>query len=260
MRIGIFDSGVGGLTVLAAIRRRLPGVDLLYLGDTARVPYGGRGARTVKRYALECAQWLVDQGCDHVVIACNTASAYGVEAVRSACSPLPVTGVVLAGAESAASAAGAEGPILVLATRGTVSSQAYLRALNETLPAREIRQRACPLFVPLVEEGWPSGDVLDGVIDHYLSDLLHPTPAALILGCTHYPVLKEHLAKRLPEGLPIIDSSEAIAETLEAMYPDARVGAGHTRLCFTDDPEASRAAIQTIYPAGLSGADQVKLA
>ena len=124
------------------------------------MPYGGRGARTVKRYALECAQWLVDQGCDHVVIACNTASAYGVEAVRSACSPLPVTGVVFAGAESAASAAGAEGPILVLATRGTVSSQAYLRALNETLPARQIRQRACPLLVPLVEEGWPSGDVL----------------------------------------------------------------------------------------------------
>ncbi len=260
MRIGIFDSGVGGLTVLAAIRARLPGADLLYLGDTARVPYGGRGAKTVKQYALECAQWLVDQGCDHLVIACNTASAYGAEAVRTACSPLPVTGVVLAGAASAAAAAHSKGPILVLATRGTVSSQAYLRALNETLPGRQIRQRACPLFVPLVEEGWPPGVVLDGVIDHYLSDLLQPTPAALILGCTHYPVLKDHLAARLPEGLAIIDSSEAVAQSLYRMYPDARSGAGRTRLCFTDDPEASRAAIQTIYPAGLHGADQIQLA
>ena len=141
-----------------------------------------------------------------------------------------------------------------------MSSQAYLRALNETLPGRQIRQRACPLLVPLVEENWPPGVVLDGVIDHYLDDLLEPAPAALILGCTHYPVLKQHLAARLPEGLPVIDSSEAVAESLYGTYPQARSGRGETRLCFTDDPEASRAAIQTIYPSGFQGADQVQLA
>jgi len=260
VKIGVFDSGVGGLTVLSAIAERLPGADLLYLGDTARVPYGGRGAETVKSYALECAQWLADQGCDHVVIACNTASAYGAEAVRSSLAPLPVTGVVRAGAEAAASAAGLTGPVLVLATRGTVSSQAYLRALAQTMPGRGVRQRACPLFVPLIEEGWPPGRVLDGAIDHYLADLLEPAPAALILGCTHYPVLKEHLADRLPVGLPIIDSSDAVAQRLAEAYPEQTRGRGHIQLCFTDDPEASRAAMQAIYPQGLRAVDQVRIA
>lgn len=259
MRIGIFDSGVGGLTVLSAVAQAVPGADLLYLGDTARVPYGGRGAETVKRYALECATWLAEQGCDHIVIACNTASAYGAQALTEALQPLPVTGVVRAGALAAAQQAHEQGPVLVLATRGTVSSQAYLHCLAETLPGRGVRQRACPLLVPLVEEGWHDGSVLDAVLDHYLLDLMEPTPAAVILGCTHYPVLKDALHRRLPEGLPIIDSSEAVARSLAQNYPSVVQGRGRIRLCFTDDPEASRAAVQAIYPQGAGAADQVKL-
>jgi len=211
--IGVFDSGVGGLTVLQEVRKRLPGEDYLYLGDTARLPYGSKSPATVQRYALNAARHLVDRGIKLLVVACNTASSYALEEVTAAC-PVPVVGVVEPGVR-AAMASGAR-RIGVIGTEGTVRSEAYQRALRRADPKVMIEAVACPLFVPLAEEGWGNHPVTDLVAEHYLRPLLDHGIEALILGCTHYPLLRPSLERVVGQSVRLVDSATSVAATVVA--------------------------------------------
>jgi glutamate racemase len=257
MTIGVFDSGVGGLTLLAALRRVMPQVDLFYLGDTARVPYGPRSAETVARYAAECASFLVAQGCGHLVIACNTASAFGADAVRAAVGPVGVDEVVGAGVEAAVNH-GAQTGVAVLATRGTVKSGAYPGALAQALPAVPVRSVACPLLVPMIEEGWYDHMALKLVVDEYLAELDGFDLDTLILGCTHYPLIRELIEDRMGTSVAVLDASRVLAERLAQ---DGRfvAGTGRTELAFTDDPALSIHAARRIYGGEISAVRQVAL-
>ncbi len=209
--IGIFDSGVGGLTVLDALRRRLPGEDFLYLGDTARLPYGTKSAATVTRYALNAAGHLASEGVKLLVVACNTASSAALEALEAA-SPVPVVGVVEPGVR-AALAAGAR-RIGVIGTEGTVRSGAYQRALERLGDGVEVRAAPCPLLVPLAEEGWGDHPITDQVASLYLAPLLEWGAEVLILACTHYPVLRPSLSRVAGPGVRLVDSATAVADTV----------------------------------------------
>lgn len=244
MTIGVFDSGVGGLTVLSALRKAFPKADLLYLGDTARVPYGSRSAETVARYATDCARWLLDRGCEQLVIACNTASAYGSEAVVELAKGRPVYGVVRAGAQAAQRGGGTSG-VAVLATRGTVASAAYHRALHAVAPETSVRQVACPLLAPMIEEGWYDHPAIHAAVETYLAELDGFDYDRLILGCTHYPLIHDLLQRHVGQTVTVIDSSDAVA----AMIPPETVPerAGHCRLAFSDSPELSMPIVERIF-------------
>ncbi len=242
-RIGIFDSGVGGLTVQRAILDALPGADTLYLGDTARVPYGTKSADTVTQYSLRNARFLIWQGIDLLVVACNTASAVALPALRAALK-VPVLGVVEPGARAAA-AATRSGRIGVIGTPGTIASGAYQAAIRALRPEAAVTARACPLFVPLAEEGWtePGDEVVAGVARRYLAPLAGEGIDTLVLGCTHYPLLKEAIGAALP-GVALVDSAETVAAEVRGLLgaepaasaaPDGRE-AEH-RFYVTDAPE-----------------------
>jgi glutamate racemase len=186
--IGIFDSGIGGLTVARAIYDRLPRESTIYFGDTARVPYGPKSPETVTRYSLEILRWLLDQGVKAVVVACNTSTAHALRALQDA-TPVPVLGVIKPGAR-AAIAAGSGGPVGIIGTAGTIASDAYKRAIQALAPGLPVVQRACPLFVPLVEEGWFDHPATELVAADYLRDMREASVRSLVLGCTHYPLLK----------------------------------------------------------------------
>ena len=213
--IGVFDSGFGGLTVLAALTRKLPHARYAFIGDTARLPYGSKSRRTIARYAVESAQFLVrEQGAEFLVIACNTASALALDAIQDAV-PVPVLGVIEPGA-SAAQAASKTGDVLVIATDATVQSHAYKTACaRQNLRAYE---KACPLLVPLVEEGWINHHVTDSVVRIYLGELTSDAAASgmsadtLVLGCTHYPLLRPLIERSAPRGITVIDSAESTAD------------------------------------------------
>ncbi|HUO51035.1 MAG TPA: glutamate racemase, partial [Gemmatimonadaceae bacterium] len=184
--IGVFDSGLGGLTVVHELRRQLPAERLIYFGDTARVPYGPKSPDTVRRYAAEITEWLIAQGVKAVVVACNTATAHALPMLRERF-PLPVIGVIEPGARAAVRAS-ASGRIGVIGTSGTIASGAYERAIRALRPGAEVTSRACPLFVPLVEEGWLDTPATRLVADEYLRPLAEHGCDALVLGCTHYPL------------------------------------------------------------------------
>lgn len=213
MKIGVFDSGFGGLTVFRALLDRLPAADYVYLGDTARLPYGAKSQATVARYAVSSARFLIDQGVEYLVIACNTASALALDAIRDAV-PVPVLGVIETGA-NAAQASTQTGDVLVIATAATVESHAYSAACRE----RGLRayEKACPLLVPLVEEGWTDHPVTAEVLRIYLDELLAESskaglhPDTLVLGCTHYPLLRANIERKLASTIKVIDSAEATA-------------------------------------------------
>lgn len=221
--IGVFDSGIGGLTVVRALRARLPGEAIVYLGDTARVPYGSKSPRTVERYSIACQRFLLDRGVDLVLIACNTASANALDALRAA-SPVPVIGAVEPGATSAVEAS-TGGHIGVIGTLGTVRSGAYERAIAAHAPGAIITALACPLFVPLADEGWiePDDEIAHAVARRYLRTLFERDPAidTLVLGCTHYPLLRAVIAATAREltgrDLAIVDSASAMAEAAAAV-------------------------------------------
>jgi glutamate racemase len=213
--IGIFDSGIGGLTVARAIYERLPHESTIYFGDTARVPYGPKSPEAVRRYSLEILEWLVAQGVKAVVIACNTSTAHALPELREA-SPVPVLGVIEPGARAAVAAAGA-GSIGVIGTAGTVASGAYERAIHRLAPGATVHQRACPLLVPLVEEGWFDHPATTIVADEYLRELRDARVGALVLGCTHYPLLRPLLQRVMGPGTTLVDSGEATAEALETV-------------------------------------------
>lgn len=240
MRIGVFDSGVGGLTVLAALLKQLPAADYIYLGDTARLPYGSKSQATIARYAVSSARFLVEEGAEFLVIACNTASALALDAIKDAVR-VPVLGVIETGA-NAAQASSKTGDVAVIATDATVTSHAYKAACSE----RNLRafEMACPLLVPLVEEGWIEHPVTLEVLKIYLSELLNQaraaglTPDTLVLGCTHYPLLRPQIERAAP-ALRVIDSAEVTAAQVAAALGD-RVspdGNGARKFYATDSVE-----------------------
>jgi glutamate racemase len=211
--VGVFDSGFGGLTVLRALLPKIPAAHYIYLGDTARLPYGAKSQSTIARYAVESAHFLEDRGCEYLVIACNTATALALDDIRNAVS-IPVLGVIEPGTQVAFAATAKSGDVLVLATAATVLSHAY-RAACAALGMRAT-EVACPLLVPLVEEGWTNHPVTRDVLHIYLSEALAKcAPQAVLLGCTHYPLIApaiEHTLRELGSDAVVIDSAEATAE------------------------------------------------
>ena len=207
--IGVFDSGIGGLTVVRELARQLPCEELVYFGDTARVPYGPKSPDTVRRYADEITSWLVDQGVKAVVVACNTATAHALPVLRASFQ-VPVIGVVEPGARAAARAT-STGRVGIIGTAGTIASGAYERALRAIAPETHVFSQACPLFVPLVEEGWGDTDVARLVAREYLAPLASERIDTLVLGCTHYPLLKPLLADVVGRAVRLIDSAEETA-------------------------------------------------
>jgi glutamate racemase len=217
--IGVFDSGIGGLTVAHELMRQLPAESLIYFGDTARVPYGPKSPDTVRRYSREIAGWLRDEGVKAIVIACNTATAHGLAALRAEM-PCPVIGVVEPGARAAVNAStGRE--IGVIGTVGTIRSGAYERAIRELAPNARIAVQPCPLFVPLVEEGWGSSEAARLVAREYLRPLEEAHVDTVVLGCTHYPLLKPLLAEVLGPRVRLIDSAAETAAETRRVLADA---------------------------------------
>jgi glutamate racemase len=215
--IGVFDSGFGGLTVLRALLPLIPEARYIYLGDTARLPYGSKSRETIARYAVSSAKFLHEQGAELLVIACNTATALALEDIQQAL-PIPVIGVVEPGAKAAVAASNSQpNQVLVLATAATVQSHAYARALN--VLGLEATEKACPLLVPLVEEGWINHPVTEEVLKIYLTEALAAAPSTktLLLGCTHYPLLEPAIHRTLQSinhSLTVIDSAEATARAV----------------------------------------------
>ena len=213
--IGIFDSGVGGLTVYKALHERLPNERFVYLGDTARVPYGTKSLATVERYAVENSKFLEAHGIKLLVVACNTASALALPAIRKAIK-VPVIGVIEPGSRAAVEVAqGAN--IGVIATEATVQSHAYAKAISSMSPTSQVIERACPLFVSLAEEGWANSDVARIVARDYLGEFKQTTLGALVLGCTHYPILKDVISDTVGTQITLIDSGAATARDVESL-------------------------------------------
>jgi glutamate racemase len=223
-RIGIFDSGVGGLTVQRAILDALPGLDTVYLGDTARVPYGTKSPEVVTQYSIRNARLLLTQDVEMLVVACNTASAVALPALRAAFD-IPVLGVVEPGVRAAARAT-RTGRVGVIGTQSTVASGAYQRALAALIPDVQVTARACPLFVPLAEEGWtdPADEVVRIVARRYLAPIREAGVDVVVLGCTHYPLLAGAIAAELP-GVTLVDSAAAIAAEVAERFPSAAAAA-----------------------------------
>ena len=239
--IGVFDSGIGGLTVVAALRTVLPNESIYYLGDTARVPYGGKSRSTVQRYSREIASLLLAGGAKTIIVACNTASALALPVLTSEL-PVTVTGVIKPGAEAAA-AATRNNHIGVIGTRATIKSGAYERAIRELNPHARVTARACPLLVPLIEEGWLQSDVTDKVLMQYLRPLLDAEIDTLVLGCTHYPLLRPAIHRLLGDDITLVDSAEncaiAVRELLGRENLNAASGTdGRLQVALTDPPDA----------------------
>jgi glutamate racemase len=214
--IGIFDSGVGGLTVYRALHEHLPNERFVYLGDTARVPYGTKSLATVERYAVENAQFLAARGIKLLVVACNTASALALPEIRKSLE-IDVVGVIGPGARAAVHRRGKV--IGVIATESTVQSRAYTSAIKKADESATVIERACPLFVPLAEEGWGDNDVARTIAETYLHDLRAKIDT-LVLGCTHYPILREVIQETLGESVELIDSGEATAVEVKSLLKE----------------------------------------
>lgn len=216
--IGIFDSGVGGLTVLREIMQALPQEDTLYYGDTARVPYGTKSPETVTRYAGEIASFLMKRDIKLLVVACNTASAVALPTLKRML-PIPVVGVIEPGARRAVEVTHS-GRIGVIGTTGTIRSSAYTRAIKRMKPDAEVLTRACPLFVPLAEEGWVDNQIARLTAETYLLELKEAAVDTLVLGCTHYPLLKSMIADVMGPNVVLVDSAEETARTVAVILAE----------------------------------------
>ena len=258
--IGVFDSGVGGLTVLSELRRRLPAEGTIYLGDNARTPYGPRPAEEVRRFTLECVRWLLGQDVKALVLACNTATSHALADVRDT-SPVPVLGVVRPGAVAAA-AATRTGHVGVVATAGTVQSGAYPAAINEADASVVVSQQACPELVPLVEAGRLEGPDPERALQGYLGELTGSDPRidTLLLGCTHYPLLRPLIERQVGPGVAVVDSAftsalatEDLLDALGARTPaaDEPSAAASNRIATTGDVAAFSAVAERVFGARL---------
>jgi len=235
--IGVFDSGIGGLTVLRAIRQLMPFESTVYFGDTARVPYGPKSPQTIRRYSLEASDFLLGEGVKMIVVACNTATAHALPSVAEY-APVPVVGVVEPGATQAARHS-TSGRIGVIGTQGTIESRAYERAIRSARPDATVFGVACPLFVALAEEGWTEGEVARLTAERYLTPLLAQDIDTLVLGCTHYPLLEPLLAEVVGSDIDLIDSArataESVAEGLKELEMAASGGEAAARYYASDD-------------------------
>ena len=264
--LGVFDSGLGGLTVVRALRERCPHEDIVYLGDTARVPYGTRSAETIIRYALGCSRVLTARGVKAIVVACNTVSAVALDMMRVELD-LPVLGVILPGARAAVAAA--EGRAVgVLGTTGTIASGAYPRAIASLSTRTEVIARAAPLFVPLAEEGWTEGEVPRLVARRYLEPVLQAGARCLVLGCTHYPLLRDVIEAEANAlaGAPvaIVDSAQATASEVatflgERGYAAVRDRPGTLDLLVTDLPKSFASVAERFLGEAVGHVEQIDL-
>lgn len=238
--IGIFDSGVGGLTVLSELRKALPMEDFIYFGDTARVPYGAKSRDAVLQYSVEAAHFLREKGIKILVIACNTASAFALDYLKKDMD-IPVIGVIYAGAKACVRAT-KERAVGVIGTKGTVRSGAYERALLNLQPSLKIKARACPLFVPIVEEGLVNTDIAENVIEYYLGDFRNSEIDTIILGCTHYPVMMHQIQKVVGDDIVLINPAYETAHGVQRIieeegFATSRERQGRVRYYCSDDPE-----------------------
>jgi glutamate racemase len=247
--IGVFDSGIGGLTVARAIMQRLPHESIVYFGDTARLPYGPKGAETVQRYSREVAQFLRKEGVKALVVACNTATAHALPLLQEECD-FPVIGVIEPGARAAARAT-RSGRVGVIATAGTVASRAYERAIRAEAPEVTVTARACPLFVPLVEEGWLDTEATRLIAQEYLApftnsssdgDKRESAVDTLVLGCTHYPLLMPIIGETLGRSVRLVDSASETAVELASILREHGIAAraehsARYRFIASDSPE-----------------------
>ena len=239
--IGVFDSGIGGLTVVAALRTLLPNESIFYLGDTARVPYGGKSASTVQRYSLEIGAMLLEENAKTVVVACNTASALALAQLTESV-PVPVTGVILPGAQAAVTAT-RSGHVGVIGTRATIKSGAYERALRSLNPDIRVTARPCPLLVPLIEEGWLERPITDQIIMQYVGPIVDEGIDTLVLGCTHYPLLRKAMARLLGDSITLVDSAENCANAVRDLLVRENLRApaantGNLQVALTDRPDS----------------------
>jgi glutamate racemase len=241
--IGVFDSGVGGLTVLRALVQALPSEDFIYLGDTARLPYGTKSPETVVRYSLQCAAALVRRGIGCLVVACNTASASALGALTERYPSLPVIGVIEPGAEAAVAASKSQ-HIAVIGTEGTISGGAYQTAIHRLRPAARVTACACSMFVALAEEGWTGGAVAEAVARRYLDPVFRGSeaPDTLVLGCTHFPIMAPAIRSVLPNQVAIVDSAAAVAATAAVVRrgPPGSASAGGGRITWLATDGAER--------------------
>lgn len=233
MPLGVFDSGIGGLTVVKALRTAFPRRDIVYVGDTARVPYGNKSAETVEAYSREIIEFLKGKGVDRIVAACNTASALAVNRI-GASAEIPLHGMIASGVK-AALLAQRQGAVGVIGTSATIASGAYQSALVQARPGLRVVAKATPLFVPLVEEGWLDHEVTERVAREYLQPLIRERVEVCVLACTHYPLLKDVLQRVLGAVVKLVDSSEACAESLKTTQSKMQEK-GELRIFLTDEP------------------------
>jgi len=260
MPIGVFDSGVGGLTVFRALERALPSRPLIYLGDTARVPYGPRSADTVRRYSIEAGRFLKQQGIELLVVACNTASAVAIPALQEDLD-LPVMGVIEPGARRAVELS-KTGNIGVIGTRQTVASDAYVRAIRRVSADARVVAQACPLFVPLAEEGWIDDDVARAVAERYLQPLTEAGVDTLVLGCTHYPLLRGVIGAAMGWDVRLVDSAEAVASEVCRSLEETPGGASRgtdRRFFVTDIPAPFQAVAERFLGRPLDHLERARI-
>jgi glutamate racemase len=263
--IGIFDSGIGGLTVFREIAKILPREDLIYLGDTARVPYGTKSAATVTRYAIQNVRFLLRENVKLVVVACNTASAFALEALREEFS-IPILGVIEPGVSGTLRTLSGKPSkkVTVIGTEGTIASEAYSRSLLRQDPHVSVTGTACPLFVPLVEEGWWENDVAERVARVYLQETLRQGLDALILGCTHYPLLKRTIRKVVGPNAVLVDSAEETAQEVSRLLGKDRLlresnPVSQRKFFVTDSPERFQRVGSMILGQALTNVHHVEI-
>jgi glutamate racemase len=237
--IGVFDSGIGGLTVLQRIMEALPKENTVYLGDTARAPYGTKSVETVLRYSFENSNFLVEKGVKIVVVACNTSTAIALSRLKDSLS-VPVVGVIEPGVRKALKTTKNK-KVGVIGTEATIQSGAYTHTLKSTDPGVEVYSRACPLFVPLVEEGWTDNAVVEMTVQVYLGSLKQSGIDTLILGCTHYPLLRTAIRKFMGSGVRLVDSAEETAQEVQSLLKKGTAakkrGKGVHSFFVTDAPD-----------------------
>lgn len=258
--IGVFDSGVGGLTVVKEIMNQLPGEQIIYFGDTARVPYGNKSKETVTTYSRQITQFLLSQKVKAIVVACNTASAFALETVQQEV-PVPMVGVVKPGARTAAVTT-RNGRIGIIGTEGTVNSGLYRLYLQKLQPELQVFGKACPLFVPLAEEGWCEDEITKQVAERYLRELLEQQVDTIVLGCTHYPLLRNVIAETVGESVTLVNPAYETARELRELLEgkgllSTREQANEHRFYVSDGAEKFRQFANSILPCEMIETDSV---
>lgn len=259
--VGIFDSGFGGLTVMSAINKTLPLESLIYFGDTAHVPYGSKSKNIVIKYSKEITSFLMRCKVKMIVIACNTASAFALSILQKNLE-VPVIGMIEPGSKAAVYASKNK-KIGVIGTEGTINSKSYLQEINR-ISKSEVYQQACPLFVPLVEEGWSSGEITDSIVKKYIEPLLNKKIDTLVLGCTHYPLLRETLEKNVDGDIILIDSAKAAAQEVKnilkktSLLADVK-GKKFFKFYVSDNPEKFQTIGSQFFSKKISGVKKIKM-